>query len=43
MEWSQYSEYIIITVDTDEVVLQYQGISHHSAEYVPMYSQLFMG
>ena len=37
------NEYLIRTVDTDGLVLEHQAISSHSAEYAPMYFQLFMG
>ena len=30
-------------MDTDGLVFQYRGISSYSAEYAPMYFQLFMG
>ena len=32
----------VSTVDTDGLVLDHQGISSHSAEYIPMHFQLFM-
>ena len=32
----------ISTVDIDDLVLKYQGISSHSAEYAPMRFQLFV-
>ena len=40
MELVQYDT--VSTVDMDELVLKHQGISSHSAEYTPMYFQLFM-
>ena len=43
MRLVQYNEYSVITVDTDGLVLQHQGISSHSAEYAPMHFQRFMG
>ena len=43
MKLVQYKEYLISNVDTDDLVLQHQGISSYSAEYVPMCFQLFMG
>ena len=42
MKVAQYNEYLVSTVDTEGLVLQHQGISGHSAEYPPIFSQLFM-
>ena len=39
----QYNEYLLSTVDTDDLVIQHQGINSHSDEYAPMRFQLFMG
>ena len=36
MELAQYHEYSVSTVDTEGLVLEHQGISSHSAEYVLM-------
>ena len=35
--------YLVGTVGTDGLVLQYQRIRSHNAEYAPMSSQIFMG
>ena len=37
LKLKQYNEYLISTVDTDNLVLQHQGISSHSAEYAFMH------
>ena len=42
MNMVQYNEYVISTVATDGLVLQHQGSSSHSTEYVPICFQLFM-
>ena len=42
MNVSQCNEYLVTTVDTDDLVLQHQGISSHSAKYASMHFQLFM-
>ena len=39
----QFKVYLVTTVDTDDLVLQHQGISGHSGEYTPMRFQLFIG
>ena len=43
MKLLQYTKYLVSTVDTDDLVLQHQGISSYSAVYVPMYFNLLMG
>ena len=43
MKLVQYNEYLISTVDTDGQMLEYQGNSSHSADYIPMPFQVFMG
>ena len=43
MKLVQFNEYLTSTVHTDELVLQHQGISSHSDEYLHMYFQQFMG
>ena len=43
MKLIQYNECLISIVDTDGLVLQHQGISSHSADYVPMRFPVFMG
>ena len=43
MKLIQHSEYSGSTVDTDGLVLQHQGISSNSAEYVRMNFPCFMG
>ena len=43
MKLFQYTKYLVSTVDTDDLVLQHQGISSYSAVYIPMYFHLFMG
>ena len=42
-ETGTLNEYLISAVDTDDLVLQHQGISSYSAEYTPMRFQLSMG
>ena len=42
MKLVQHIEYLVSTVDTDDLVLRHQGISIHSAEYAPVHFQLFM-
>ena len=39
---AQYNEYLTSTVDTGGLVLSHQGISSHSAEYVPIHVQWFI-
>ena len=36
MKLAQYNGYSISTVDTDDLVLQHQGISSYSAQYAVM-------
>ena len=36
MELIQSNEYLVSTVDTDDLVIQHQSISSHSAEYTSM-------
>ena len=36
------NDYLVCTVDTDDLVLQHRGISCHSAEYTSMHFQLFV-
>ena len=43
MKLNQYNEHIISIMSTDGLVLERQGISSHSAEYVSNNFQLFMG
>ena len=43
MNLVQNKEYIIRTVDTDDLVFKHQGISSQNANYAPMYFQLFSG
>ena len=43
MKLVQYNEYLVITVETDGLVLLYQDISSYSGEYASMHFQLFMG
>ena len=44
MELVKYSEYLVSTEDTADLVLQHQGIISYSAKYAPMHLQLlFMG
>ena len=43
MKLAQYIKYLFITEVSYGLVLQHQGISSYSAEYGPMYFQLFMG
>ena len=43
MKLVRYKEYLVSTVDIDGQVLQHQGISSYSADYVSMCFQLFMG
>ena len=43
MKLVQYNEYLVRAVDTDGLMLQHQGISSYSAEYVLMQFQLLMG
>ena len=39
----QYNEHLVSPVDTDGLVLKHQGISSHSADYIPsMHFQVFM-
>ena len=37
----QYNESLVSIVDTDDLVLQHQGISSHSDDYTPMRFPLF--
>ena len=43
MKLVQYNEYLVSTMDTDDLMLQHQGICSYSAEYTPIEFQLFMG
>ena len=43
MKLAQYHGNLFSTIDTDGLVLQYQGISSYSADYTPVCFQLFMG
>ena len=42
MKLVQYNEYLVITVDTDGLVLWHQVISSYSDDYAPMHFQFFM-
>ena len=39
MKLVQYNEYLVSIVDTDDLVLQHQGISIHSVDYTPQSSR----
>ena len=41
MKLVQYNECVVGIVDTDDLVLLYQGISSHSADYEPMRFPVF--
>ena len=43
MKLVQYSECLISIEDTDDLVLQHQGISSHSADYANMRFAVFKG
>ena len=43
MKLAQYYEYLVSTVNTEDLGFWHQGISSYSAEHAPMCFQLFMG
>ena len=43
MKLAQYNECLVSIVDTDDLVLQHQGISSHGADYAPMRFPVFKG
>ena len=43
MKLAQYNGYLVSTIDTDDLVLQHQGISSYSADYASMCFRLLMG
>ena len=43
MKLDRLNECLIYTVDTNGLVLQHQAISIHSADYIHICLQLFMG
>ena len=43
MELAQYNEYFISIMGIDDLVLENQGISSHSADYTPIRFQLLKG
>ena len=43
MKLAQYNKCLVSIVDTDGMVLKHQGISSHSADYVPMRFPVFKG
>ena len=38
----QYNDYLVSTVDADGVVLEYQGIRSHSAEYTAVHGLIIL-
>ena len=42
MKLVQHNQYLVSTVDTDDLMFKHQDISSYSAEYAPVYFQLFM-
>ena len=43
MKLVQYNECFVSIVDTDGLVLKYQGISSHCADYAPMHFPVLKG
>ena len=43
MKLAQYNKCLVSIVDTNGLVLKHQGISSHSADYVPMCFPVFKG
>ena len=43
MKLVKYNECLVSIVDTDDLGLQHQGVSSHSADYAPMRFPVFKG